>query len=239
MVKRKRNPFSRFKRTTARKRTRKMPTVRLIRTRTRRTFARPTSKKSGIVRDRRMVSMRYAFKITLTADAFRTYQFRANSLFDPDITGVGHQPRGFDQYMILYDKYAVVSSKITVKAWDPRTVEPFMLSIRVKQNTTASDATYFDAVENPGGMVRFGTAQNGRPPLSVRASVNVAKFFNRSGGIADDPDLQGTASSNPNVDVWYDVHVSPIGALNAGALDMVGWIDYRVMLLEPKKIGGS
>jgi len=43
--------------------------------------------------------LRYADTVTLTStvggQAF--YQFRVNSLFDPDLSGTGHQPRGFDQ----------------------------------------------------------------------------------------------------------------------------------------------
>lgn len=34
--------------------------------------------------------------------------FRANSLFDPDRTGAGTQPRGFDQFTPLYARYRVL-----------------------------------------------------------------------------------------------------------------------------------
>ena len=39
---------------------------------------------------------------------------RLNSLFDPNLSGLGHQPRGFDQLMAVYEKYTVVAAKITV-----------------------------------------------------------------------------------------------------------------------------
>jgi hypothetical protein len=41
-------------------------------------------------------------------------QFRGNSCFDPDYTGVGVQPYGWDQIAAIYGRYRVVSSKITV-----------------------------------------------------------------------------------------------------------------------------
>ena len=44
-----------------------------------------------------------------------TQYIRCNSLFDPDATGIGGQPRGFDQYALLYDQYTVNSSKM--KCW--------------------------------------------------------------------------------------------------------------------------
>lgn len=40
--------------------------------------------------------------------------FRANSLFDPNETGTGHQPLYFDQFSAVYNRYQVVSSTITI-----------------------------------------------------------------------------------------------------------------------------
>jgi len=40
---------------------------------------------------------------------------RCNSVFDPDQSGAGGQPRGFDQYALLYDQYTVTNAKM--KAW--------------------------------------------------------------------------------------------------------------------------
>jgi len=42
------------------------------------------------------------------------YQFRMNSLFDPDYTSTGHQPQWFDQLSAVYSYYRVLKSKITV-----------------------------------------------------------------------------------------------------------------------------
>ena len=42
------------------------------------------------------------------------YTFRLNSTFDPDLTGVGHQPLGRDQLAgVIYNRYRVHSVKIT------------------------------------------------------------------------------------------------------------------------------
>lgn len=49
------------------------------------------------------------FDITLVADVLNTYTFNANGLFDPDQTGAGHQPLGFDQLAAQYAKYRVLS----------------------------------------------------------------------------------------------------------------------------------
>lgn len=40
-----------------------------------------------------------------------------NGLYDPDITGAGHQPRGFDQWIALYKRYKVYKVDVEM-LWD-------------------------------------------------------------------------------------------------------------------------
>lgn len=63
---------------------------------------------------------RYCQQVTLAADNLtgRTgseVAFRLNGLFDPDFTGVGHQPLGFDQMTPLYSLYRVYKVDINVR----------------------------------------------------------------------------------------------------------------------------
>lgn len=51
---------------------------------------------------------------TIGAGGSNMWQFRANSLFDPDASGAGHQPMYHDNYANLYQKYRVNYSVITV-----------------------------------------------------------------------------------------------------------------------------
>lgn len=47
------------------------------------------------------------FQVLSSAPAMATQVIRANSLFDPNLTGVGHQPRGLDELSALYKEYRV------------------------------------------------------------------------------------------------------------------------------------
>lgn len=53
--------------------------------------------------------------LTVGGGAIAKYVFRWNSTFDPDYTGVGHQPLFRDTFAAIYDQYAVVraTAKIT------------------------------------------------------------------------------------------------------------------------------
>lgn len=51
--------------------------------------------------------MKYAADVQTTASG--RYVFNLNSLFDPDQTGGGHQPYGYDNLTAIYKKYRVIS----------------------------------------------------------------------------------------------------------------------------------
>jgi len=61
-------------------------------------------------------TVRYFDNITLTSStgAVAKQVLRANSIFDPDFTGTGHQPLYHDQLQAIYNRYYVKSSTIKV-----------------------------------------------------------------------------------------------------------------------------
>jgi len=57
------------------------------------------------------------------------YTYRGNSLFDPDYTSTGHQPRYFDQYSAVYSKYLVTSSSIKVSVMNNAGTSPVFVVV--------------------------------------------------------------------------------------------------------------
>lgn len=104
----------------------------------------------------KVVRLKYCdqYLITATAGSMANYEWRANSIYDPDYTSPGgHQPMFRDVYAGLYNKYRVLSSKITIKAvpfpseshccvlyLDDSTGLPATLSAVREQNMTKSEA---------------------------------------------------------------------------------------------------
>lgn len=229
----------RFRFTTARKRRRPMP-VRLVRTKRITRATAPGRRKSGLMPDRKIVTLRYFDIFVGACDliiASRT--FNANSLFDPDSTGVGHQPRGFDQWSTLYNKYVVLSSTIHVKAFKPSTSAAMMVSLATTEAGIANDTDQSDMMENNPRTTRTaGSAGNGFPPLQVRASLSVGKYLNRR-RLMDDDDLIALTTANPAKLVEWHLNTIRAGATDAGNCDLLVTIVYRAMFLEPRKFGQS
>jgi len=68
--------------------------------------------------DRVRVNLKYSDVITLTTGVAGTalHVFRGNSVYDPDLTGTGHQPLFRDNYAAVYLKYCVTAARMTIKA---------------------------------------------------------------------------------------------------------------------------
>lgn len=61
------------------------------------------------------VKLDYVDRKSLTpASPVESYAFAGNSLYDPDVSGAGHQPLYFDQYALIYQKYRVLGCKISL-----------------------------------------------------------------------------------------------------------------------------
>jgi len=70
---------------------------------------------NGPLAMRQIVKLRYAEDVNISAGiALGSYDFRANSIFDPNLTGIGHQPLGHDQWAVFYDHYVVLGARIKV-----------------------------------------------------------------------------------------------------------------------------
>lgn len=191
--------------------------------------------KSGIVPDRKVVRMRYYFENTLDiSSVFKQHVYHANGIFDPDVTGVGHQPRGHDQYAVLYNDYVVLGSKITINGFSPGNAEPWMLSVQSEESATATTADPEAVVELPGGSFSIKSAFK-ETRKSVKLAVNIGSFLNRK-RLADDSDLVAAFGASPSTPVFFRIMASPIGAGASASVRLIGWIDYRVMLLNPVKV---
>lgn len=70
---------------------------------------------------------------TATGGAYYSVQsFRGNSIYDPDLTGVGGTPSGYTEWAALYNKYRVWGSKIVVRAQPLTAVDIGLVGIRAR-----------------------------------------------------------------------------------------------------------
>lgn len=63
-----------------------------------------------------ITKMKYAEALSISTPGMGIYKWNLNSIYDPNRTGVGHQPYGYDQLSALYNRYRVISCKYVLSA---------------------------------------------------------------------------------------------------------------------------
>lgn len=230
MVKRKRSSASRPRRTRRRTRTRK----RLIR-------YRPVS--TGLP-DSKFVTLRYVTFITLNPSIATnvSHIFRANSIYDPDQTGIGHKPMGTDQFNTFYDHYTVVGSKITatfMSGSGSASAGTAICGVLLKDNLTTIN-TPERIAEAGNSSFRVLTNSSATGKTKVSAYYSATKFFGLK-DIRDNRDLIGSQfSASPTEDALFHVWASPHnGSVDPNPIDVMVTITYRVLLSERKNLPQS
>jgi hypothetical protein len=176
--------------------------------------------------------------ITATLGVNTSYVFSANGLYDPNVTGTGHQPMGFDEMMLFYNQATVVSSKITVKYYNGSS-NSSAAGVALYLNPSATPLSDpYRVMEN--GYVAT-TTLNGLliPGYIKELSLNcdVAQYFGRRSKnvIVNDPNLYTTAAANPTEQVYYVINLWDPFATNTLIVIFSVTIEYTAIFWEPRK----
>lgn len=68
------------------------------------------------VPDRMLLKLPYYEQIKWSGNTSAYYDFNLNSIYDPNRSGIGHQPLGYDQWGKLYNRYRVYGVTIRLSA---------------------------------------------------------------------------------------------------------------------------
>jgi len=178
--------------------------------------------------------------ISPSAAASTAYVFSANGLFDPDITGAGHQPMGFDQLMALYEHYTVTSGKITVSFVNESATENGYVGIGLFPDSSV-ETVPTKLVEN-GLLVRSyiaANAGNSKSQITLTIPFNIAKINGRPGNIVGDDLYRGDSASNPTEQTYLHCFAYNLSSTSAMTVRMDFLIEYDAVFTEPRKLAQS
>jgi len=156
------------------------------------------------------VLMKYAERISLSSAAglYVEYNWSGNGLFDPNVTGTGTQPTGFDQWCAFYQRYRVLASHVRIRAINPgaATNAAAMTDIAiVPTNTTTAFANSQVAASQPYAKRQLantiGTGPNGFLRLEGSMETDLILGTSRQAVLTDDT-YSGSSSANPS-NQWY------------------------------------
>lgn len=169
--------------------------------------------------ERKAVRLKYVDFISLdsTASGSATptiHHFRANSLYDPDLSSSGHQPRGFDQHALLYDHYTVIGSKIKVTfESDVDNVSPAgQYCFLVLQDTAGTPGNLIDIMEGGQGKSKFSyrprNTDSGKS-ITLRQKFSPYEMFGipKTTSLLSMDELTPLCTANPLEDAIYTIGV--------------------------------
>lgn len=166
-----------------------------------------------------------------------SYAWVANGLYDPNRTGIGHQPLYFDQLAAIYNHYTVLRSRIRVTLGYPTVagVTSVVATLYLDDdNTPKTDA--LQAAEMPfAHSVLFKPAVDPQPTLY--ASFDAAKVF--GGNPASNDNLHGTSAANPTEVSQFFVQTYDNNLVGASNVQIYVKMEYDVLWDELTSIVSS
>lgn len=187
------------------------------------------------VAQRSRCRLKYAESIVLATSAIFTgdYTWMINSLFDPNFTGGGHQPRGFDQLSAFYNRYRVygVHYKVTCLV----AADQIILTVYPSNQTTAP-STFQDAAEQ--AMSKWTVLQNAAPGvITGYVDLCVLNGKTRVAYEADDT-TQALTSASPSEQLCLHTVVTSQSSSNVNTYVAVE-LEFDCEFSDPIALGGS
>lgn len=106
-----------------------------------------------------------------------TYTWRANSLFDPDFTGAGVQPLGFDQWSALYSTYRVWQCDYEI-TFANLTSTAIVVGIVKTPNAALTSTASSWLIERDSKSFTLGPKESGQSVIKTRGSLYPWKVLN-------------------------------------------------------------
>jgi len=163
------------------------------------------------------------------------YTYRMNSVFDPDFTGVGGQPEGFDQLKALYSRYRVMALGVDVKATSLTSGNAGCIAMAPSENSALSTTA-----EQLGGLRNARTAEYafGGGIAHMKALYHIGALLGYSDeSVLANTNLDAAISGNPGFQQYLWVQNRDSSA--TGAIQLTIKLTYYVRMEVPISVVDS
>jgi len=187
----------------------------------------------------RTTKLRYTEIVDLgsAAGLLQRYVFSANSVFDPNVTGVGHQPMGYDNWSRLYGEYIVLGSRMSVRmiptltgaAGTGNALTGCYLS-KEQSVPYTKGSTFIEAKRGTWRVVTWNGGVMDQKQTKMVCNYSAKKFHNVK-DTKDNIQLVGLTNGNPSDRAYFIVWLEAPAA--SSTYSAVVTIDYIVSFREP------
>lgn len=169
--------------------------------------------------------------ITNTSGSLANYNFAANGIYDPNLTGTGHQPSYYDTLAAIYGHYHVIGAKIKVTFIPADTGNsPLVVGILQNDDATNSNTAYSAIMEQP--LTKHKILSNGGVDTKqvVTMKWSARKTFGK--GIMANNSLQGTTITNPSELTVFNIFTQPLDLVSNNSCYALVELEYLTIWNE-------
>jgi hypothetical protein len=130
--------------------------------------------------------------------------FRINSLFDPNLTGVGHQPLWFDQLAFVYGKYLVTAARVEAEIINLNGTNGIATCVASYDDVDNSALAVQDLAESRYSHTEMCGLSNGGSAIKrlILPTISLSKLLGQT-DLESDPDIYATVTTNPADPGYY------------------------------------
>lgn len=190
------------------------------------------------------VSLRYVENINLAPGAAGVpaqYVWRCNGPYDPNMTGVGHQPMFWDTYASMYNHYVVTGAKIKAVCWCEQTAQVYgaVVGIKIDDDATVSqNVMTIMELKDPIFRNKFmNVSANSTHALAKVTHTYDPKSFFGIKDVEDNRDNIGAlTNTTPSEQAYWVLHWQHVDGSTTFPSNLKGYviIDYTINFSEPK-----
>jgi len=179
----------------------------------------------------------YTQKVNFTSVTTpQTYAFRGNGGFDPDQTGTGSQPIGWDNMNTFYTYNEAYASKIHINVTNRN---PGILEYVLTPTTSAAETVLFET----GGTLpkaRRGYIGASGTVTANKAFSNYANTKDILGiNVGSGADVRATFTANPGQQWYWVLYINSVDSATALSMTVTFTITYYVILTGRKTVALS
>lgn len=184
--------------------------------------------------NRYICKMKYS--TTIATGASGQYTFNLNSLFDPDRTGVGFQPYGFDPLSNLYNRYRVIACGWRVHNPVAASGTPVIVASLPSNDLGMITTNTSIMLEHP--RCKYVIANPGGPPVTLKGKSYLPKLMGRTKAqyMADD-NYQAIVTASPNeLGLLYLQTFNGLSGDGFGGIGLTVLLEFTVEFFDTKHI---
>lgn len=191
----------------------------------------------GVIPPSRVVSFCYTDSYLVSSSTPTipgAHRFALNSIFDPDSTGIGHQPLGHDEMAQLYRKYKVLGTKITARfMWDTSAGQAHRVGIYFDDDTSLPTSQFQISEKNHNRDSKI-LLPNNQSMQTIVAKWSGKKWF-KDNWVTDG--TSGIFGANPVNPGYAFAWVNPMdGAGSFAQVRLEVTIEYITKCYDPKDL---